>query len=91
MRESTNRRADGMNITRSDGTILRAITGDSLIWADLRGANLRGANLSGLSLCRATIDGAIVSRDDIGGPGWILYAMTDVEAEMIEKHRKAQT
>ena len=47
--------------------------------ANLRGADLRGADLCDADLCGVTIDGAIVDKNNIGGPGWILCALTDVE------------
>ena len=52
---------------------------------DLSGADLREA-----IMCRATIDGATVHPDDIGGTGHILYALTDDEAAAIEERRHGQ-
>ncbi len=50
-------------------------------------ANLRGANLSRVTLCGATIDGVILSPEDIGGPGHILCALTESEWQMIKEER----
>jgi hypothetical protein len=61
----------------------------NLFGANLEGANLSRANLSNTTLCGANIDAAIVARSDIGGPGHILYALTDDEAEIIRKGREA--
>lgn len=58
------------------------------IRADLRGADLSEADLRRISLCNATIDGAIVRPDDIGGPGHILCALTEDEWETIRKKRE---
>ena len=87
-----------MQILNLSGNVLIDVEGDLLIGANLSGANLRGANLSGanligaiirsVSLWNATIDGAIVRPNDIGGRGWILYALTDREAKLIEESRK---
>lgn len=50
-------------------------------------ADLTGANLGRTTFCSATIDGAIIAPDDIGGPGYILYALTADEAAAIERGR----
>jgi uncharacterized protein YjbI with pentapeptide repeats len=55
--------------------------------ANLRNTNLNGADLSRTLLCGATIDGARLEPSDIGGPGHILYALTEEEAEMIRLWR----
>lgn len=57
--------------------------------ANLSGADLRWANLRAITLCSATIDGAVVRAEDIGGPGHILCALTDDEWNMIQKGRQA--
>jgi uncharacterized protein YjbI with pentapeptide repeats len=67
--------------------------GADLLRADFTGANLKnvnfiGADLTNVIFCKATIDGAIVNKDNIGGPGWILYALTKSEAKIIEQERK---
>lgn len=61
------------------------------LWGvDLQGADLSGADLWGAILCESTIDGARVHPDDLGGPGWILFALTDKEAAVIERARKGK-
>lgn len=55
--------------------------------ADLSGADLSGADLLKITLCGATIDGARVRNQDIGGPGYILCALTDSEWEWVQQHR----
>ena len=64
-------------------TIIAAIASG----ADLRGADLSKADLRQAILCRATIDGAKVAVEDIGGPGHILCALTDAEWDVLEKGR----
>ena len=64
------------------------MSGANLSGANLSGADLSEANLSKISLCSATIDGAIVSSKDIGGPGWILCALTDKEWNWIQQNRQ---
>ena len=66
------------------------LRGADLRGADLRGADLSGADLSSVTLCNTTIDGAILSPNDIGGPGWILCALTDVEWKMIRYGRTSR-
>ncbi len=74
------------------------LTGAILTGADLSGANLREADLSKANLtwadltrailCEAVIDGAMVHPTYIGGPGHILYALTDDEHLQIQAMRK---
>ena len=52
-------------------------------------AELRGADLRRVSLCGATIDGAAVRPADIGGPGWILAALTAAEWDVVRAGRTA--
>jgi len=78
----------GANLRKAD--LRRAdLRGADLARANLRGASFWGANLSKTSFCNAIIDGMKLSPKDIGGPGWILYALTDHEAKMIEEIRNA--
>ena len=68
------------------------LSGVNLIGADLReadlsGADLREANLRLVAFCGATIDGAVLSKDDVGGPGHILCALTSQEWELIQEKR----
>jgi hypothetical protein len=73
------------------------LSGADLSLADLRGADLSGANLSyanlsgancsRVSLCSAIIDGARVAPKDIGGPGHILAALTEVEWDRLRENR----
>ena len=63
------------------------LSGADLRGADLSGADLSGANLSEVSFCGATIDGALVYPNDIGGPGHILCALTDEEWKQISERR----
>ena len=76
------------------GVNLRGVnlSGVNLIGADLReadlsGADLREANLRLVAFCGATIDGAVLSKDDVGGPGHILCALTSQEWELIQEKR----
>ena len=62
--------------------------GVDLSRANLSRANLSDADLSRATFCGATIDGAFVGPKDIGGPGWILYALTGQEQKVIEELRK---
>lgn len=55
--------------------------------ANLSGADLSNANLRRISLCGATIDGAIVTPEHIGGPGHILCALTDDEWAWVSEKR----
>ena len=68
------------------------LRGANLGGANLGGANLGGANLGGADLgrvtwCGATIDGAILRPSSIGGPGHILWALTDEEDRMVRAGR----
>ena len=63
------------------------LSGAALSGADLSGANLSSADLSNISMCRCVIDGATLSENDIGGPGHILYALTEQEAALIQNAR----
>lgn len=69
------------------------LIGADLTWARLTRANLTDAdltraNVARVILCGATIDGAVVAPDDVGGPGHILCALTDDEWRMISNGRK---
>lgn len=55
--------------------------------ADLSKANLIKADLRDTTICGATIDGAVVHDEDIGGPGYILCALTDEEWQMVFRKR----
>ena len=66
------------------------LCGADLCWANLGGANLRDADLQATTLCNATIDGAVVRADDIGGPGHILCALTDAEWATIREGRSGR-
>lgn len=77
--------ADTLSGAYLSGADLR---GADLSGADLRGAYLRGADLRGAIFCRATIDGATLAPQDIGGPGHILCALTDNEWSAVQKMRK---
>ena len=70
------------------------LTGAFLCGTDLRGADLTCANFTGADLteaylggaiwCGATINGAVVSPISVGGPGHILWALTEPQAALIE-------
>ena len=63
------------------------LSGSNLSGSDLSGANLYRADLYKAALCEATIDGVILSQNDIGGPGHILCALTNEEWSIIKKMR----
>ena len=92
--EADLRRADLREANLREAKLLRAnlseakLSGADLNWADLREAKLLRADLSGVTFCGATIDGAVLQPEDIGGPGWILCALTDLEWSTIEAARK---
>jgi uncharacterized protein YjbI with pentapeptide repeats len=54
-----------------------------LAGADLTNADLRGTKLLKAYLCGATIDGALLDQQAVGGPGHVLCALTDREWAMI--------
>ena len=83
--------ADLIETNLSGADLSRAnLSGADLRRANLSGANLSGANLIRITLCLATLDGANLREQDIGGPGHILYALTDDEAALIEGRRRKQ-
>jgi uncharacterized protein YjbI with pentapeptide repeats len=79
------------NLSRADlsRTNLRGtdLSGANLSHVNLSDADLRGASLEGALMCGATIDGAVLVKDHIGGPGHILYALTENESELIKSRR----
>jgi len=95
-----NLRGANLRYTDLSGANLRYtdLSGANLRGANLRGANLTGANLRGAdlqyaklhrtTLCGATIDGAILNPEDIGGPGHILCALTDAEWAWVRAQRE---
>ena len=72
----------GANLSDAD------LSDADLSGADLSDADLSGAFLSNVTFCGATIDGARVCPEGIGGPGHILYALTQSEADQVKKGRK---
>jgi len=56
--------------------------------ADLSRANLTGANLIKTTFCGAILDGMRLAPGDIGGPGYIICALTEVEWQSIKQGRE---
>ena len=87
--EANLRGADLSGADLSEADLSEAI----LSWTDLRGADLSKADLTWADLtrailCEAVIDGAMVHPTYIGGPGHILYALTDDEHLQIQAMHK---
>ena len=56
---------------KNTGEVIREVPGDTLSWADLRGADLREANLRGADLREANLRGANLYGADLYGQPFI--------------------